>query len=233
MAHSDFPSWQVARPFLKHLLWLHGDGQTVLDLVLRVVHDRACLLAELPDSVLPRLTGNRPTVFLSAIQEAVRNARISVGISSDPRRFLPQTAFVLLLHKEVEWNDVVRFSKPKNFSWTEVVAAKGPTSADAIGVALEEIYEPSHRSRLLLENYSFEERCIHSDCRHLTLRIDIPSGGKEPPSWDGPPRARILLSRESQKHSSVQDFDPLLWRFPSHLAIEHGIRIMCSSILKS
>jgi hypothetical protein len=151
MAHSDFPSWQVARPFLKHFPLLHGDGQTVLDLILLVVHDRACLLAELPDSVLPRLTGNRPNVFLPAIEEAVRNSRIAVGISSDPRRFLPQTAFVLLLHREVEWNDVVRFSKPKNFSWTEVVAAKGPTSADAIGVALEEIYEPSHRSRALLD----------------------------------------------------------------------------------
>ncbi len=226
----DFLSGPLAQPFLAPLSLL-PDGEPVRVLVLAVVLNRACLLAELPEASLARFSGQR-SILLDCLNSAVLRARASVGLSSDPRRFLPESAFSLLGRTDVPWKEITRLSRPFFWSWPEVIAARGPVCAFGLGLALEMIYSPGQFSKL--PGGTFEERCIHSGCSHLILRIDLASGGKDPPVWEGLPRARIALSGLALSSSSSSlSINPILWRFPAHLALEHGVRVMAGSVIKS
>ncbi len=194
----DFLSGPLAQPFLAPLSLL-PDGEPVRILVLAVVLNRACLLAELPEASLARFSGQR-SILHDCLNSAVLRARASVGLSSDPRRFLPESAFSLLGRTDVPWKEITRLSRPFFWSWPEVIAARGPVCAFGLGLALEMLYSPGQFSKL--PGGTFEERCIHSGCSHLILRIDLASGGKDPPVCAGPPRASIALSGLALSSSS-------------------------------
>jgi hypothetical protein len=229
MAQTFSPRGLPARAFLEPLRCLL-DGQAFHDQVLDIVLDRAVLLSELPDAVLPRFAGERGDV-LDSLKKAVLSARRIVGFSDDPRRFLPQSSTVLLSHSDLPWSEVAQLSRPRHWTWPEVVSARGSVCAFSLGMALEQIFEPEQFK--VCPSKSFEDRCVHSDCSHLILRIDLPSGGSLPPRWEGRPCARIELSKKAQRVSSLHSVDSSLWRFPAHLTLEHGVRVMAGSIIKS
>ena len=100
-----------------------------------------------------------------------------------------------------------------------------------MGIAIEQVYDPKQfRST---DCSTFEDRCRHSDCSSLILRNDLPSLGVSAPSWEGRPGSRIKLSGQALQTSHLGPIDPRLWRYPGHLALEHGLRVMMSSVLNS
>jgi hypothetical protein len=206
------------------------DSRPVIALILEITHNRATLLAELPDSSIGRLIQHLEHLR-QPLRKSISQARRSIGISKDPRRFLPDHSFALLQHTDLDYSSIAHLSRPKYWSWPEVVASQGPVCAFGMGIAIEQVYDPKQfRST---DCSTFEDRCRHSDCSSLILRNDLPSLGVSAPSWEGRPGSRIKLSGQALQTSHLGPIDPRLWRYPGHLALEHGLRVMMSSVLNS
>ncbi|CAE8635670.1 unnamed protein product [Polarella glacialis] len=101
MARTVEFSIRAASPFLRELSQLAG-GPCVSTKIIEITHNRATLLAELPESAVGRLIQESEHLRLP-LQKAIRAARSSVGVSQDPRRFLPSSSFVLLEFTDLEW----------------------------------------------------------------------------------------------------------------------------------
>ncbi len=229
MAQSiDFSLAKTSR-FLSGLENLDG-SQSVVSLLLQITNNRATLLAELPESSIDRILQGLDHLR-QPLRKSISQARRSIGISKDPRRFLPDHCFTLLEHTDLDYSSIAQLSRPKHWSWPEVIAAQGPICAFGMGVALEQVYDPKQFRSTTCS--TFEDRCRHSDCSSLILRIDLPSLGVEPPSWEGRPASRIKLSGQALLSSHLGPIDLNLWRFPGHLALEHGLRVMMSSVVSS
>lgn len=240
MDHSPFPfrlfrSWPPARRHLQG----RGLDSALVDHLVAVTLDRACLLAELPASALALVLGEGPGSprhsALLAAQESALRAHPPPWPSD---RYLP-TPPQAAAASSLRWQERVRLSKPPQFLWIEVLAAGGLMSAASLNVAIENVFEEWKFSSLLGTS-TFEQRCLASDCQALVPRFCLDEKAASRPLWTATPRQRIAAlqrgltpyggGRPSQAPSPPEGRLPSQWRFPGLLAREAGLRTQLASV---
>ena len=159
--------WDPSAPFTEQLLLEPTHGVRCREKVEHMTHGRAVLLSELSDRAIARLDAEFPGMLGSLLQ--CRQAALTThGLSFHPQRFLPSKVFEVATAGALKWCDFA--SLTRRGTWLEVSALQGPISAAGAGVALEAFFDekavsesPSASS---LGVFSFEQRCVASDCCH-------------------------------------------------------------------
>ena len=192
---------------------------------------KACLLCELPDDALRRLS----LEFKDTLPELrrVRDEAVSrVGPSSDPSRYLHLGVHALAaLPRNIPFSAFAASGRLPHWTWVEVAAAQGPLTPQNFSDAMDCIFE----ERLHLPDgcHPFRERLVHSGCSHF-LPPYMPDDPANDASWEGPPRKKLKLMSSEALHSGVHTFiDPRKWRFPGLLAREAALRTASRSIMAS
>ena len=155
-----------------------------------------------------------------------------VGVSDHPLRYLHNAVHAMALFTNIVFSDFARLSRPLRWTWLEVVAARGPISADGFAVAMDYVFREDQNIRHTGKP-SFRSRLEHSDCLHL-LPAYLPSEADALESqWQERPVKRLKLLHGSLNSSSSIPIDPNLWRFPGHLAVEAAILTQFRAIMSS
>jgi hypothetical protein len=93
-----------------------------------VTHDRAALVADIPDSWFSFRLDEVRSLAQTSVPEFQR---------TDPRRFLP----TLRSRASGEtWSSYVSSVRPHGWHWIEVMAARGPISLSAVTQAIESVF---------------------------------------------------------------------------------------------
>ena len=207
--------------------------------LIALTQNRSVLLAELPDRALLRLDLEFPG-SLQSLQQLKKEADQLIGVSDLPTRFLPHEISMLAEFTDLEWTYLARASRPAIWTWSELLAARGPLCAFGASVVLDEVFSEHLHFRPIPGSAEprvispFRVRAEASDCLHLLPRWSLDESISADPLWDDLPRKRLkLMSDELQCTSGLTFIDPRTWRFPGHLMLELALRQSLLSIQKS
>ena len=94
----------------------------------------------------------------------------------------------------IKFADFARLSRPSRWTWMEVVAARGPISADGFAVAMDYGFREEQHIRQTGKP-SFRERLEHSDCLNL-MPAFLPSEDDQlDPQWQERPIKRLKVPK--------------------------------------
>ena len=227
--------WAPSAPFSADVAHVPVHGGLCRDKLEAMTYGRAVLLAELPDLAIARLDAEFPGVS-ATVMKCRRAALDAHGLSVSPHRFLSPKVITMAHSSSLKWVDFANLSR--RGSWLEVLSIQGPISAAGAGVALESFFDEvrvtTQPSAPCLGMYSFEERCVASDCGYLLPRFSPMGPAASQPAWDEPPSKRLRTVSSTHTlpadRAKLQPIDVDKWRFPGALSLEASVRTMMLSI---
>ena len=154
----------------------------LLDELLAVTLNRACLLAELSQAVLETLAVGRPgalDILVTAHSEAA-------ALHPPPwpaTRYLPCSS-PAAYDTRLDWYSRVLAARPRHWNWLEFAAAFGPMAPSCLGTGLSDVFEES-KSRF--GRPSFSARCSASFSTCLDAHFSLDEAADQRPRWGGGP----------------------------------------------
>ena len=149
-------------------------------------------------------------------------------------RYLPDECSLPLPGAHKDWCDSIRDLRPRDWSWTEWLAAGGPTSTEHLIAAAQGVFQETKALNAFNRRHSweppraivlsFQVRCGASGCSHLACASDPLRVGNDTP-------AKRL--REATPRSRHQDWLGARWRFAGHLQQELQLRTAMNSFAAS
>ena len=211
--------WTPSADFTCALTRVPLVGQECRYKVETLTQGRAVLLAELPDRAIARLQFEFPGVQ-AILVHCREQARARCGTSDSPHRYLPRSVTELAFGSPIPWAEFAALGRKG--SWLEVLSLQGPISAAGAGVALEALFQEdgmiTASSARALGIFSFEERCIESNCEYLIPRLGPQGEAGGRPLWDEVPSKRLRGARSMidcpDASVILKPIDLAKWRFP-------------------
>ena len=209
-------------PLRQYLRWTPLLDETKEELI-DVCSDRAVLLPELHETVLQthlHISGDE----LITVRGVARTVLYELAHEVDtPGKYIPR-----VLHRGAQNYDVwLSETRPKHWTWLEMVASGVAVNGWHMGVALSCVFEEAEA--IQADRHSlFQHRCRASGLEQLlpTAIVDRSKQDTADRRFSrGPPRKRIRSI-----HSTVRRPSETCWRFTGHLQNEAQLRTQLASI---